>query len=237
MTREKYLAAKLEREKAVWQPRLECPRCLKAAYTCYCSHIKPLRPATQFVVLIHPHEVSRSIASGRMTHLCLANSSFFEGINFTSHPAVNALIADPNNYPVVLSPGENSTNLSTLNESDWVTVFPSDKKLVVFLIDGTWSQANKIKRRSLNLKPLPHVCFTPTTPSQFLVRRQPRSYCYSTIEAVHYFIELVEQPATRHHDNLIDVFTAMVNQQIDFEVRHGRRATRGQRVSEALRTF
>ncbi len=237
MTVELYLEKKRARFAAEFTPRQECPHCLRASSTCYCAGVKPFVPSTHFAILIHPNEVWRSIASGRMAHLCLTNSSFYEGRNFSHHAAVNALIADPANYPVVLSPGEHSADLSAMSVEKRALAFPAAKQLVVFLIDGTWSQATKIKRESQNLKPLPHVCFTPRAPSQFLVRKQPSSHCYSTIEAIHEFIELVEQPTHRHHDNMIEVFTSMVNQQIDFEIRHGRKATRGERLAEIHRTF
>ena len=210
---------------------------MRAQLVCYCQHLKPIGPGTEFIILIHPHEVWRSIASGRMAHLCLTNSRLYEGTDFTGHEKVNEIIADPTRHCVVMTPGEYSLNLSDHTPAQRIALFPMARQLTVFLIDGTWNQANKIKKLSQNLKPLPQVCFTPRAPSQFLVRKQPKAYCYSTIEAIHEFLDLVEQPAQREHDNLLHVFQAMVNQQIEFEVKHGRKATRGERLATHLAEF
>lgn len=235
VTLEQYLARR--QAERPFQPRAECPRCLRAQLVCYCAHLKPITPATEFIILIHPNEVWRSIASGRMAHLGLSNSRLYEGKDFTEHEAVNRLIADPARYCVVLTPGERAINLTDHAPETRAALFPPSRQLTVFLIDGTWNQANKIKKLSHNLEPLPQVCFTPRAPSQFLVRKQPRAHCYSTIEAIHEFIDLVETPPAREHDNLLRVFQAMVNQQIDFEVKHGRRATRGERLATHLADF
>jgi DTW domain-containing protein YfiP len=73
--------------------------------------------------------------------------------------------------------------------------------------------------RQNNLKTLPRICFTPVTPSQFQVRKQPKPFCYSTIEAIHHTIELLGPSfgfdlASRAHDNMLEVFDSMVDQHI-----------------------
>lgn len=72
-------------------------------------------------------------------------------------------------------------------------------------------------RLSRDIANLPRICFTPTTPSNFRVRRQPRRDCYSTIEAIHHTIDLFQTPAalTRDHDRLLDLFDRMIDRQIE----------------------
>ena len=49
---------------------------------------------TKFVLLMHPKEFKKEkAATGRLTHLCLANSEIHCGIEFDRHEAVQALIA------------------------------------------------------------------------------------------------------------------------------------------------
>ncbi len=229
MTLEQYQKAKQFRLQAEIQYRVRCPNCKKPRVTCYCAHIRSFSPATKFVILIHRDEVRRSVASGRMAHLCLNNSSFFEGTDFTEHVAVNALINDPKNYPVVLYPGRNSTDISNVETSKRQKLFPVGRQLVVFIIDATWHQAKRIKRLSQNLDPLPLISFTPKTLSTFsTVRKQPNPQCYSTIEAIHEFIELVADPAVGPHRNLLEVFGAMVKQQAEYQAKFGpKRRTQG----------
>jgi len=232
MNLEQYQRARLERLRAEKPPRVRCRQCKRAQVTCYCAHIKAFSPATQFVILIHRDEARRTIATGRMAHLCVSNSRFFEGTNFTNHEPVNAILRNPANHCVVLYPGTNSVDISKVPAEKRRALFPPDKQLVVFVIDGTWAQARRIKRLSLNLTPVPLVGFTPPRLSTFRVRKQPHPVCFSTIEAIHYFIELLEAPPSGAHENLLEVFNAMVEQQIEFEQSLGtgwRRALRGQR--------
>lgn len=217
MNLSEYLKIKRERAQAAKIYRRHCGRCKKPEATCYCTSMRPFRAKAVFVILMHRMEVKRSIATGRMTHLCLTNSVLFEGTDFTEHAGVNALIADPDNHCVVLSPGPESIDLSKVDPPERATLFPRGKQLVIFVIDGTWSQARRMKRLSQNLHRIPSICFTPTTPSGFKVRKQPAAYCYSTIEAVHACIELTGAEDKEAASNLLRTFSYMVEQQVEYQ--------------------
>ncbi len=121
----------------------------------------------------------------------------------------------------MLYPGESSTNLTDLSPADRRVPFELDKKLVIFVMDGTWNTARNMVRYSANLQALPRVCFSLDTPSNFRVRKQPAAGCYSTIEAIHQVIELVGSfygfpIEKREHDNLLQIFDQMVERQLQF---------------------
>ena len=186
------------------------------------------------MILIHRDEARNGVATGRMAHLCLENSWLLEGTDFSEHEKVNELLADPSLYPVVLYPGPIATDLSLLSPGARAGLFPSGKRPLVFVIDGTWRNARKMRRLSRNLKDLPQWSFSPRRPSQFRVRKQPRMECLSTIEAIHEVIELFDGGASRAdagrpHDNLLDVFNSMVEMQVLFEEKNGGPAVRGTR--------
>lgn len=202
--------------------RQNCTRCLRPTSYCYCALIQKFNSRIQFVILIHPIEAKRKIATGRMAHLCLANSLLIKGSNFTSNELVNNIIQDTNNHCLLLYPGTNAIDISTpLHAHENHALLPQDKKTVIFVVDGTWSTAKKTVARSENLKCLQAICFTPKSPSQFRIRKQPAANCYSTIEAIHHIIDVVSNPsdavtATRPHDVLLTVFKNMVAQQVVF---------------------
>src|SRR5688500_6360293 len=100
-----------------------CAACKKPTSTCYCAYIRPFSSSIRFVILIHHEEARRSVATGRMAHLCVLNSDLFVGTDFTEHEGVNALLSDPNNYPVVLYPGSKAINLSSVEPVDRVGLF------------------------------------------------------------------------------------------------------------------
>jgi len=221
--------------------RALCVRCLQPQFSCYCAHIHSFDPKIKFVILIHPIEMKRRIATGRMSHLCLENSELIVGQDYTKCERVNEIIDSPRYQSTVLYPGTKSLNLSVQSEEKKAAVFSSTKIPVVFVIDGTWATARKTMYQSQNLNKLPRLCFTPPGRSQFRVRKQPGADCYSTIEAIHHLIDLLGSRqgfdiSTRKHDRLIHVFNQMVERQLDFvrEAYENPRATAYRRVGRSL---
>ncbi len=201
--------------------KARCTVCFQAQATCYCHLITPLSLNFKFVILIHPIEARRRVATGRMSHLCLKNSVLLRGHDFSKHKTLNEILSDPKNHPVILHPGQPSANLSTMSQDERKAICPEGKTLTIIVIDGTWATAKKMLKHSQNLKHIPKISFTPETPSNFRVRKQPHSQCYSTIEAIHQTIELLGSSfgfntTSRKHDGLLDVFNAMVEMQLDF---------------------
>lgn len=208
-------------------PRAFCLRCRKAKVTCYCERLKPFASRPRFVILIHRNEHRRAIATGRMAHLSLTNSLLFEGTDFTHHDGVNAVLSDPKLHPVVLYPSKDSVPLGEYP-------FPPDREPVVFVVDGTWRTAVRMRRESTNLHGLPYVSLAPTDPSGFLVRKQPRPECLSTIEAIHAAIDTFATPGEpRPQRSLLEVFHWMVQSQYEFTPVASAIATRGVRKSRA----
>ena len=216
-----YLAKRQLHESAKPQYRNLCVACMNPEFSCYCATIEKFDPGVQFVILIHPIEFQRRIATGRMSHLILQNSHLIRGQNFTNHSRVNSLIEDKKNHCVILYPSRTSINLSETKPEHQRSLFPKDKKVTVFVIDGTWATARQMMRQSENLQNLQRVCFTPLARSNFRVRKQPEEHCLSTIEAIHQFIDIASDHISfdresRKHDILMKVFDTMVERQISF---------------------
>jgi DTW domain-containing protein len=216
-----YQAKRQHMAQEIPQTRALCLHCRQPKVNCYCAHIQRFDPNIEFVILIHPIEVRRRIATGRMSHLCLENSHLIEGENYSDNVRVNQLITDPLNQAVMLYPGPGSRNLSEMSVEQRSTLFLPDKKLVIFVVDGTWNTARNMVRHSYNIQALPRICFSLDTPSTFRVRKQPAEGCYSTIEAIHQVIELLGPlygfaTESRQHDGLLHVFDRMVARQLTF---------------------
>jgi DTW domain-containing protein YfiP len=67
------------------------------------------------------------------------------------------------------------------------------RRLVVFLLDGTWACAAKMLRISTSLKELPQIMFPPAAPSRFVIKQQPVVGCLSTLEATHELLLALER--------------------------------------------
>lgn len=151
---------------------------------------------TQFVFLMHPKEWKREkAATGRLTHLCLANSSIFCGIEFDAQAEVQSLVQDPANFPVLLYPGREALNLTDV-APERLARFKTElggRRLVVFLLDATWALGRKMLNLSPSLKRLPRIMFTPSAPSRYLIKQQPHAGCLSTLEATHELLGALER--------------------------------------------
>ena len=171
---------------------------------------------TKFVILMHPYEFKRVKANtGRLTHLCLRDSELHLGINFDAHEAVQALINDPQNFPVLLYPSRGARDLSKgeLHAADF-----AGRRLVVFLLDATWRLVRPMLRESLTLQRLPRIMFSNAAPSRYRIKRQPEPGCLSTLEATHELLLALSRSgldAYPQPEQLLGLFQRMQ----DFQIR------------------
>lgn len=141
------------------------------------------------------------------------------GHDYSHDATVNTILGDARRHCVLLYPGATSFNLSTAIPTE-LKLCPDDRRLTVFVVDGTWATAKKTVNLSDNLKTLKRICFSPAQPSAFRVRQQPRPECHSTIEAIYHTIDLIGPAhgfdlASRAHEQLLFTFEKMVARQIE----------------------
>lgn len=220
MDKAAYLKKKLEQKESIEIFKREsfCFKCFRLQKNCLCHLIRPFNTQTHFVLLMHPMEAKKEkMGTGRITIACLQNSQMIVGIDFSDDEQVNALINDPKNHCMVLYPGEKAINISSDDVGPLKDL--QGKRLVVFLIDGTWPCAKKMMKLSKNINTLPRVSFTATHESLFAIKEQPAAFCLSTLESIHFFLSESERRGLEklegRHNNMIDVFKDM----IDFQVK------------------
>lgn len=200
-----------------------CYKCNRPEQLCWCGQITPMPTRTKFVILMHPYEHRQiKLNTGRLTHLCLADSELYVGDRFDQHEAVQALINDPENYPVLLYPGEGARDLSKgeLRAADF-----SRRRLVVFLLDGTWRMVRPMLRFSRSLQGLPKIMFSGAAPSRYVIKRQPEAGCLSTLEATHELLLALDRSGLDDYsmpDQLLDLFMEMQEYQVKCEVENRR---------------
>jgi DTW domain-containing protein YfiP len=214
--------------------RKMCYRCFWPEPLCWCGTITPMPTRTKFVILMHPHEFKRIKANtGRLTHLCLAGSEIHIAENFANHEAVQALIDDPKNYPVLLYPGRDALDLSIAGSGEQGAGSPKtqgsdsallalrcqleSRRLVVFLLDATWRLVRPMLRLSPNLQQLPKIMFSNAAPSRYLIKKQPEPGCLSTLEATHELLLALDRSGLDRYalpEQLITIFMRMQEIQI-----------------------
>lgn len=214
--------------------RAMCYRCFWPQSLCWCPSLRPMPTRTHFAFLMHPKEFKQEkAATGRLTHLCLPNSSLHMGVSFDGDASVQRLLCDPRHHAVLLYPGPGAVNLSafagrsaepTAGQAAFAASLEG-RTLLVVLLDATWSCARKMLRLSPSLQRLPRVMFTPSGPSRYTIKQQPQEGCLSTLEAVHEVLTVLDRAGLDDYalpGQLLDVFGRMQ----DFQMRCARDPSR-----------
>lgn len=198
-----------------------CVRCLRSEKVCLCAQYEALEVRQQYIILQHPKERKNPVGTGRMTSLLIQNAKLWEGVDFSQDPRVERLLLDPEFYPVVLYPGRDACNLSDPQSAQNLLEKKGQKKLAIFIIDGTWAGAKKMMKLSTNLHSLPKISFTSSTPSAYQIRQQPLAECLSTLESTVVLMEELKkselEPKELAAQRLTQAFLQMIATQLEFK--------------------
>jgi DTW domain-containing protein YfiP len=183
------------------RPRIVCYRCFKPQVACICASIEPVGNRTGVIILQHPRERFHAIGTVRIVRLALENVRIEPCSPWVDSSAIQARLPERS---ALLYPTADARELATL------PVAEHPRHLVV--LDGTWFHAKKLYDAHRWLHPLPHVRLTPSTPSGYRIRPEPRRSYVATLEAIVCALRIIE-PQTRGLDALLRSFAAMVDWQ------------------------
>jgi len=187
------------------EPRLVCRRCRRPQTVCYCPHLTSIPTRTRVVFLQHPRERDVPIGTARMASLCLENSELHVGAHWAGAPALARALGDPSRPPALLFPSQDAID---------IVADPPRHAITLVVVDGTWSQAKKVVRDNPTLAALPRYTFVPPAPSEYRIRREPKSSYVSTIEALVHVLGALEGDPDRF-TALLAPFRAMVQTQLE----------------------
>ena len=183
--------------------RSMCRRCLRPTDFCACAELPVIPSRTRVVLLQHPREARLAICSAWLTRVALENSELHRGVAFEDHAAVRAAAAIPR--AALLFPGGGAVPAGALADAP---------PPVLFVIDGTWPQAEKTLRASPTLAALPRVGIFPERPSGYgELRREPGPEHLSTAEAVALALGALERDPARF-EPLVRAFRTSVEKQL-----------------------
>ena len=239
-------------------PRELCARCRRPPQKhgrsfCICEHLppEPISLAdTRIVVLQHPAEAKKTIASVPLIPLCVQPFSVFRGNHFdaTVEPVREALEAG--DQVLLLFPGPGAISLDEPAADDVSAAAaslaaeatsgwrPRDSgKVVLVLIDGTWTQARHMMRHSPELaQACTHVMFERRADAIIdPLRREPAPHCTSTLEACAHALRLVDpseqaQAAADHMEAALRAIVATQLSMVGFQGSEPRRVDRKRRT-------
>jgi DTW domain-containing protein YfiP len=186
---------------------------------CYCAHLTSIATTTRVVILQHPRERDRAIGTAHMASLCLPSSELHVGARW-GDAELARVHSDPTRPAVLLYPGEGAVD---------IVEHPPLTPVTLVVVDGTWSQTKNVLRDNPALAALPRVAFTPGSPSEYRIRKEPRAECVSTIEALVHVLAALE-PEPERFGAMLAPFRAMIDLQIACErTLHGARVRKKRR--------
>ena len=175
------------------EPIPECPRCHKPEPLCICDSIVPIDNKISVLILQHPQEQDRLLATARVTALHFRDALVKVGLSWPSLSKILGRDVDPQRWGILYLGSAKVADLET--DRDIVAI---DKKsqleenqrgilkdlLGIIVLDGTWSQAKALWWRNAWMLKCQRVILGPKRPSRYgVLRKEPRSDGLSTIEA------------------------------------------------------
>lgn len=170
-----------------------CPRCAKPPALCVCDRVVPVATKLTLVILMHPQEQDKALATARLAAQHVEGAVLKIGLSWPSLSKILGRSVDPQRFAVLYLGSVDAAKL----RSD-LGVVAVDRKGVpepdqraalrdiegVIVLDGTWSQAKTLWWRNAWLLKCRRVVLTPAAPSRYgRLRREPRREGLSTIEA------------------------------------------------------
>ncbi len=168
-----------------------------------CATLRPMDSRTRVVFLQHPREARMPVSTCRLAHLSLPNSEMHVAMRPEGTAHLEALASEPGT--MLLFPGPGSTDVTEL----------ATPPRTLIVVDGTWINARKVVERSPMLSALPRIGFTPSKPGNYRIRKEPADHCLSTIEAVAYVLEALEDAPGRFTP-ILGSFDRMVDLQLEY---------------------
>jgi len=163
-----------------------CATCYLPPGACVCAFTPRLHAPVQFWLLIHPDEYLKPTNTARLIGASMPHTRFFPWYRTAPPAELLTLLSDRHFLPYLLVPGGDTKLFTALSERPWLP----DKIPAFLLLDGTWSQARKMRNRSPYLQGIPQMSLHPGTPSAYTLRRQRCAQHLSTVEVA---IALLEQ--------------------------------------------
>ena len=169
--------------------RERCADCRLVPSHCMCSLRPSLTTRAGVCLLMADIEPLKPSNTGWLVADVVADTFAFGWTRTETDPALAALLRDPQWQPYVVFPGQYAAPERVVR-----TVQPSDsppgdapaKRPLFILLDGTWSEARKMFRRSPYLDRLPVLSLEPDQASQYKLRNSGRTdhFCTSEVAAL-----------------------------------------------------
>jgi DTW domain-containing protein YfiP len=155
---------------------LRCTGCRLPPSHCMCA-LRPVVPSNAgFCLLLGDIEALKPTNTGWLIADVVPDTWAFGWSRTTVDPALTSLLTDPQWQPCVVFPPEYAA------PSRRVTAPADGRRPLFILLDGTWSEASKMFRKSPYLDAAPVLGLHPEHASRYRLRRSAQDHHFCTAE-------------------------------------------------------
>lgn len=170
---------------------VRCERCRLPVDVCICAARPEIATQAAFCLVMHDLEPLRPSNTGWLVADVVAETHAFRWSRTEPDPRLLALLADPAFAPCLVFPADAADPARTIHA---VPAAPGRRPLFVIL-DGTWSEARKMYRKSPWFERFPILSLPADAPSRYRLRRAGDVANLCTAEVATLCLHLAGEPA------------------------------------------
>jgi DTW domain-containing protein YfiP len=177
------------------------------ATLCICALVPRLRPRTRLTLLIHYREARKPTNTGQLAARCLDRSTV--EIFGQRGRLIEAPLVHGDEVPLLLFPDDDAVPITRYAACD--------RPIALFVPDGNWQQARKVRRRGPGFSGIPCVTLPDAGPTEYRLRAEPRIGGLATLEAIARALGILEGDAGPAIEGaMLAVFRVMVERTLWF---------------------
>lgn len=181
-----------------------CKHCMLVTRLCVCRERKTLTTNAGFLLVMYDDEVLKPSNTGRLIADVVEDTFAYIWSRTEPNQEMLDLLADPKWFPIVIFPAQYAAPERVVSEPS----VPEGKRPLFIMIDGTWSEAKKIFRKSPWMDKFPVLGFKPEALSRYKVREAAGDNQLATAEVAAKVLMLnSEEEAGACLDAWFDVFS------------------------------
>lgn len=162
-----------------------CQRCLLPLKQCLCATLTPAQATSRFCLVMFDTEPMKPSNTGRLIADILPNTEAYQWSRTEPPQGLLDLVAHPDYQPMVVFPASYAGP-----ERQVLSAPPSGKPPLFIMLDGTWTEARKMFRKSPYLDALPIISVDLSRISAYHLREAHAHGQYCTAEVAIALLDL-----------------------------------------------
>ncbi len=176
---------------------LRCPRCRLHTDLCACALLAPIAIATQVVLVTHKLEHRKATNTGHLAVSCLNGAHLC--LRGREDVPDDPVVWEAGRTPLFLFPSRDSLPLD-----DWLSAQARKPSAIALIVpDGTWRQANRVRRRVPGLADIQAVSLPASEKSYYRLRHTHLGNRLATFEAIALALGILEGPVIQERLSLV----------------------------------